>query len=67
MNTVLFMSALLLLFGNTDYMQSLIGGKNIIVFICTFVGVNALVEILTATAVVGLVSQVLDKAGMLRR
>lgn len=67
LNTVLFMSALLLLFGSTDYMQGLIGGKNILVFICTFVGVNALVEMLTATAVVGLVSQVLDKAGLLRR
>lgn len=67
LNTLLFMTALLLLFGSTDYMLSLIGGKNIIVFICTFVGVNALVEMLTATAVVGLVSQVLDKAGVLRR
>lgn len=67
LNTVLFMSALLLLFGSTDYMQGLIGGQNILVFVCTFVGVNALVEMLTATAVVGLVSQVLDKAGLLRR
>ncbi len=67
LNTVLFMTALLLLFGYTDYMQDLIGGKNILLFACTFVGVNALVEMLTATAVVGLVSQVLDKAGMLRR
>lgn len=67
LNTVLFMGALLLLFGNTDYMQGLIGGKNILLFVCSFVGVNALVEMLTATAVVGLVSQVLDKAGILRR
>lgn len=67
LNTVLFMTALLLLFGATDYMRELIGGRNILVFVCTFVGVNALVEMLTATAVVGLVSQVLDKAGVIRR
>lgn len=67
LNTVLFMTALLLLFGYTDYMQDLIGGKNILLFACTFVGINALVEMLTATAVVGLVSQVLDKAGVIRR
>lgn len=67
LNTVLFMTALVVLFGNTDYMRQMIGGRNIIVFICTFVGVNALVEMLTATAVVGLVCQVLDKAGVIRR
>lgn len=67
LNTLLFMTALLLLFGSTDYMQELIGGKNILVFVCSFVGVNALVEMLTCTAVVGLVSQVLDKAGVIRR
>ena len=36
-----FMSALVLLFGNTDYMQEKINGQNILVFICTFVGLNA--------------------------
>ena len=31
LNTVLFMSALVLLFGNSDYVQGLMGGKNVLV------------------------------------
>lgn len=61
LNTVLFMAALVLLFGNTEYLQGLIGGKNIIVFICTFVGINAVVEMIAATAAVGIIGKVLNK------
>ena len=61
LNTVLFMSALVLLFGNTDYVQSLIGGRNVIVFICAFVGVNAVVEMIAASMIVGVVGKVLSK------
>ena len=60
-NTVLFMSALVLLFGNTEYVQGLIGGRNVIVFICAFVGVNAVVEMIAASAIVGIVGKVLCK------
>ena len=41
LNTVFFMSLLVLLFGNTEYVKGLIDGRNVIVFICTFVGINA--------------------------
>lgn len=61
LNTLLFMLVLVLLFGRTDYVQSLIAGRSIIAFVCTFVGVNALVEMLTATAAVGLVGKALEK------
>lgn len=61
LNTVLFMSALILLFGNTEYVQSLIGGRNIIVFICAFVGINAVVEMFACSAIVGVVGRVLVK------
>lgn len=61
LNTVLFMLALVLLFGHTEYLQSLMGGRNVLVFICTFVGVNALVEMAAATAAVGAVCRILDK------
>lgn len=61
LNTVLFMSALVLLFGNTTYLQDLIGGRNIIVFICAFVGINAVVEVIASTLAVGTVSKVLEK------
>ena len=60
-NTVLFMSALVLLFGNTEYIRGLIGGRNVILFICTFVGVNAVVEMIAASAIVGIVGKVLCK------
>lgn len=61
LNTVLFMTALVLLFGNTEYVQSLIGGRNVIVFICAFVGINAVVEMIAASAIVGVVGKVLSK------
>lgn len=65
LNTVLFMTSLVLLFGRTDYMQGLINGKNVIVFICTFVGINAVVEVLAATVIVGAVGKVLEKTKMI--
>ncbi|MBR4863002.1 MAG: ECF transporter S component [Oscillospiraceae bacterium] len=61
LNTVLFMAALVLLFGNTEYLQELIAGRNVLVFIATFVGINALVEMLAATVVVGAVCTALKK------
>ncbi len=60
-NTVLFMSALVLLFGNTEYVQSLMGGKNVVVFICSFVGINAVVEMFATSLIVGVVGKVLSK------
>ncbi len=62
LNTVFFMSALVLLFGNTDYMQELIAGRNIIVFICTFVGINAVFEMIASTLITGAVGSALYKA-----
>ncbi len=67
MNTVLFMSALMLLFGKTDYVQGLMGGKNVLLFMCTFVGINAVVEMVVCTVAVGLLSAVLNRTGFLRR
>lgn len=62
LNTAFFMSALVLLFGNTDYVKGLMGGKNIILFICTFVGVNALVEMAVCTLIAGAVGAALIKS-----
>ena len=64
-NTVLFMTFLVLLFGNTEYMQGLMGGKNIIVFICTFVGVNAVFEMIASTLLTGAIGLALHKAHVL--
>ena len=67
LNTLLFMTALVVLFGNTQYVQELIGGRNIIVFMCAFVGINAVVEMLAATFTVGFVAKALEKTKLLRR
>lgn len=62
LNTVFFMTALILLYGNTEYVQGLMGGKNVIVFVCTFVGINAVFEILSATIITGAAGAALVKA-----
>lgn len=67
LNTVLFMLALVLLFGNTPYLQGLIGGRNLMVFMCAFVGINAVVEMLAATAAVGLIGRILTTFTFVRR
>lgn len=61
-NTALFMSALVLLFGNTAYIQELMGGKNVIAFICGFVGINAVFEMIASTIITGAVGMALYKA-----
>ncbi len=66
-NTVLFMLALMLLFGRTDYVQGLVGGRNVLLFICSFVGINAVVEMVLSTVVVGLLSRTLEATGLFRR
>ncbi len=67
LNTALFMTSLVLFFGNTDYLQSQINGRNILLFIVTFVGVNAVFEMLVSTAITGLLGKTLEKAHLIRR
>lgn len=62
LNTAFFMAALVLLFGNTAYMQELIGGKNVLAFICGFVGINAVFEMIASTIITGAVGMALCKA-----
>lgn len=62
LNTAMFMTLLVVLFGNTEYMQGLMGGKNILLFICSFVGVNAVFEMVFSTIVTGAVGAALYRA-----
>ncbi|MDY2593350.1 MAG: ECF transporter S component [Oliverpabstia sp.] len=62
LNTLFFMSSLILLYGNTDYLQGMMGGMNVLVFVCTFVGLNAVMEMVSATIVTGAVGAALVKA-----
>lgn len=64
-NTLLFMSTLMLLFGNTEYMQKLRGGQNVLLFICTSVGVNAIVEWIGTTIITGAVGSALYKSKLI--
>ncbi|MDD6193357.1 MAG: ECF transporter S component [Lachnospiraceae bacterium] len=65
LNTLFFMTALVLLFGNTEYVQGLIGGKNIIIFVCTFVGINAVCEMISSTLLTGIIVMALKKARLI--
>ena len=67
LNTLLFMSLLVLLFGNTEYMTELMDGKNVIVFICTFVGINAVLEMAVSTVLTGIITRALEKAKLIKR
>lgn len=62
LNTAMFMTLLVVLFGNTEYMQDLMGGKNILLFICSFVGINAVFEMVFSTIVTGAVGTALYRA-----
>lgn len=65
-NTLFYMSSLILLFGNTEviqnYRESIAPGKNVFLFVCAFVGVNAIAEMAASTILTGAVSTALDKA-----
>lgn len=65
LNTAFFMSALVLLFGRTEYVQGLMNGRNVLAFIVGFVGVNAVVEMLSSTIIAGLVGTALYQANVL--
>ena len=67
LNTVLFMGALILLFGNTQYLTDLIAGRNVLLFVCTFVGINAVAEMLATTLVAGALCSALERSGLMRR
>ncbi|HAG13813.1 MAG TPA: ECF transporter S component [Ruminococcus sp.] len=71
-NTAFFMSALVLLFGKTDYIKDLFEAKGqsqtftgTIVFICLFVGINAVVEMIVSTVISGGVGTALYQAHIL--
>ncbi len=65
LNTLFFMSSLILLFGNTEYVQGLMGGKNVILFICTFVGINAVFEMISSTILTAVIATALSKARLI--
>ena len=65
LNTLLFMTALVLMFSSTEYLQGLMAGKDAISFIIGYVGVNALVEAFATTAIVGAICRALEKTKLI--
>ncbi len=65
LNTLFFMSALVGLFGNTEYVQNLMGGHNIIIGCCLMVGINAVCEMVSSTILTGAVGAALFRAHLI--
>lgn len=65
LNTLFFMTLLAVLFGNTEYIKGMTGGRNIIIFFCGLVGVNAVSEMICSTLFTGIIAMALYKAKLL--
>lgn len=48
LNTFFFMTTLILLFGNSEYIKAMQGGKNLLAFLVMFIGINGAVEAIVA-------------------
>ena len=60
LNTLFFMTALIVMFGNTELIRNLMGGHNIIVGCCLMVGVNAISEMVSSTIITAAVGTALS-------
>ena len=60
-NTIFFMTFLMLLFGDADFLMSMRGERNVILFVFAFVGVNAVIEMVVSTIATALSELAIDK------
>lgn len=67
LNTLLFMTSLVWLFGGTEYMQNSMAGRGMLAYIVAAVGVNGVVEMLVSTVVTGAVGSALYRAGFVKQ
>ena len=65
LNTLFFMTALVVVFGNTEVIQNLMGGRNVIIGCCMMVGVNAISEMVSSTIITAAVGTALSKAHLI--
>lgn len=61
MNTIFFVTLLMLLFGTSDYMVQMRGGQNLFVFLAAFVGIQGVVEAIVAFILGTAISKALMK------
>ena len=66
LNTLLFMTSLVWIFGGTEYMQNSMAGRGMLAYIVAAVGLNGVVEMLVSTILTGAVGSALIKAGFIR-
>ena len=64
-NTLFFMTLLVLLFGQTEFMQNQMAGRGILAYLIASVGVNAVVEMIVAALVTGAAGVALKKARLI--
>lgn len=62
LNTVMFMTLLMVFFGNSDYISGIRGGADLWSFLIAFVGLNGVMEIVTTTLVAPPIASVVKKA-----
>ena len=65
LNTLFFMTMLVLLFGGTEYMQESMAGRSVMAYLVASVGINAVVEMVVAAAVTGAAGVALKKAKLI--
>ena len=64
-NTLFFMTLLVLLFGQTEFMRNQMAGRGILAYLIASVGVNAVVEMIVAALVTGAAGAALKKAKLI--
>ncbi len=64
-NTLFFMGLLVLLFGQTEFIQNQMAGRSVLAYLIASVGINAVVEMLVAALVTGAVAAALKKARLI--
>ena len=64
-NTLFFMTLLVLLFGQTEFMQNQMAGRGILAYLIASVGINAVVEMIVAALVTGAAGVALKKARLI--
>jgi len=64
-NTLFFMGLLVLLFGQTEFIQNQMAGRSVLAYLIASVGINAVVEMLVAALATGAVAAALKKARLI--
>ena len=66
LNTLLFMPTLVGLFGQSDFIQNMMGGMSVLMFVGLTVAINGVLEALVSTVATGFLCKALEKARLLR-